>query len=173
MPNTFRKTGVRAAEIVLKGGCLCGHVRFEAKGKPGKAHTCSCSMCQKHSGAITVAWVEYPKAAVSWTGPLGSPALFRSSAKSRRAFCPECGSTIGAVDDTPTVGLVAGAFDKPLPDDAAPHAHVHAKSAPEWWHVETAGVPLRRDGGNGNGNGKAGGRRNAKSRQSKGTSSRG
>lgn len=133
MPNTFRKTGVRAAEIVLKGGCLCGHVRFEAKGKPGKAHTCSCSMCQKHSGAITVAWVEYPKAAVSWTG----------------------------------------AFDKPLPDDAAPHAHVHAKSAPEWWHVETAGVPLRRDGGNGNGNGKAGGRRNAKSRQSKGTSSRG
>ena len=52
-----------------EGGCLCGHIRFIAHGSPNKPHTCSCKICQRHSGALTQAWVEFHSENVEWTGP--------------------------------------------------------------------------------------------------------
>ena len=46
-------------------------------------------------------------------GPAGgAPAVYRSSDYSSRAFCPHCGSSLGAIDDAPTVALLIGAFDE-------------------------------------------------------------
>ncbi len=53
---------------VRSGGCLCGFVRFEATGEPGNPHSCSCDICQRHSGASSLAWVEFPSEAVSLDG---------------------------------------------------------------------------------------------------------
>ncbi|KHD28886.1 hypothetical protein LH67_07205 [Xenorhabdus nematophila] len=39
------------------------------------------------------------------------PSLYRSSEYSRRAFCSQCGSSLGAIDDGPTVGLILGNVD--------------------------------------------------------------
>lgn len=117
----------------LTGGCLCGHIRFAAQGTPGNPHTCSCHMCQRHSGAPTLVWVSYDKADVTWTGPGGMPALWRSSEISSRAFCPVCGSTLGAVDDGPTIGLLSGSFDRPNLAALAPLKHSYAGSRPKWW----------------------------------------
>ncbi len=54
-----------------EGGCLCGAVRFAARGPVANPHTCSCRMCRRHTGALTAAWVEFPRDAVAWTGPAG------------------------------------------------------------------------------------------------------
>ncbi len=118
-----------------EGGCLCGSVRFSAHGPAGKPHTCSCKLCQRHCGALTVAWVEFPSDAVSWTGPGGAPATWRSSEWSSRAFCPACGSTIGAIDDKPVVALMLGAFDFPNRKELAPTSHSFVSKRPKWWHV--------------------------------------
>lgn len=117
------------------GGCLCRRIRFEVSGVPGKPHTCSCKMCQRHSGALTVAWVEFPKGDVCWTGPGGAPSTYRSSDFSSRSFCPACGSTLGAVDDGPVVALVLGSFDKPNAKDLKPVSHSYRGLRPKWWHV--------------------------------------
>lgn len=118
------------------GGCLCGSVRFEVRGPAEKPHTCSCTMCQRHTGALTAAWVEFPKGAIAWTGPGGAPSLFRSSDHSSRAFCPACGSSIGAVDNDPTVALLLGSFDKPLSAALMPTSHSYRGGRPRWWHVD-------------------------------------
>jgi hypothetical protein len=118
------------------GGCLCGAIRFEAVGPAEKPHTCSCKMCQRHSGALTVAWVEFPRASVSWTGPGGKPSVYRSSDYSSRAFCPTCGSTLGAIDDNPVVALLLGAFDKTNRKELMPTTHSFRGGRPKWWHVE-------------------------------------
>jgi hypothetical protein len=123
------------AEKALTGGCLCGHVRFEARGDPGKPHTCSCRMCQRHTGALTVSWVEFPRSAVKWIGPGKKPRTYRSSVYSSRAFCPKCGSTLGAIDDAPVVGLMTGVFDKPHLLSLKPATHSFASARPRWWHV--------------------------------------
>jgi hypothetical protein len=56
---------------VLDGGCLCGAIRSRATGTPGKPHTCSCATCGRHSGALTLSWVEDLAEAVEWVGPGG------------------------------------------------------------------------------------------------------
>jgi hypothetical protein len=117
------------------GGCLCGAIRFAAKGPPLKPHTCSCRMCQRHTGALTAAWVEFPKESVAWTGVGGPPATWRSSDWSSRAFCPQCGSTMGAIDDQPTVALLVGSFDSPNRKELMPTAHSYQGGRPKWWHV--------------------------------------
>ncbi|MCO4054511.1 MAG: GFA family protein [Bosea sp.] len=118
------------------GGCLCGSVRFEAVGEPEKPHTCSCRMCQQHTGSLTAAWVEFPKEAVTWTGSAGMPATWRSSDFSSRAFCSTCGSSVGAIDDNPVVALLLGAFDNPNRPELRPAYHSNRGSRPKWWRIE-------------------------------------
>jgi hypothetical protein len=125
-----------AAEKSLNGGCLCGHIRFEASGAPGKPHTCSCRMCQRHSGSLTTTWVEYAREKVVWTGPGGAPSTYRSSDYSSRAFCHKCGSTLGALDDASIVALTTGSFDKPHLLLLKPAYHSYKGARPKWWHVD-------------------------------------
>lgn len=130
-----------ASTKLYEGGCLCGRIRFQATGPAGWPHTCSCKICQRHSGALTLAWVEFPRDRVVWTGPGGAPATWRSSEQSSRAFCPHCGSTLGAIDDAPVVALVLGVFDSANAKELAPTGHSHVSKRPKWWHVAVAGQP--------------------------------
>ncbi len=120
------------------GGCLCGWVRFEATGPAEKPHTCSCKMCQRHTGALTAAWVEFPRDSVKWAGPGGKPTTHRSSDFSSRAFCSKCGSSIGAIDDKPVVALLLGGFDKTNRKELMPTYHSYRGGRPKWWHIEAA-----------------------------------
>ncbi|MBQ4836580.1 MULTISPECIES: GFA family protein [Pseudoalteromonas] len=119
-----------------KGGCLCGNIRFTATGKPLNPHTCSCTMCQRHSGSLSQVWVEFERQQVIWDGPGGKPKLWRSSEYSSRSFCNECGSTLGAIDDAPIIALVVGAFDTPNRLELMPKSHSYVSKKPKWWHVE-------------------------------------
>ncbi|MGO4622079.1 GFA family protein [Ensifer sp. 2YAB10] len=129
-------TAAGKKKALFTGGCLCGSIRFEARAAAGKPHTCSCKMCQRHSGALTVAWVEFPRDVVAWTGPGGAPAVYRTSDYSSRAFCPACGSSIGAIDDAPVVALLLGIFDKTNAAELIPTSHSFRSTRPKWWHVE-------------------------------------
>lgn len=120
------------------GGCLCGHIRFTARGAAGNPHSCSCLNCQQHSGAPGLCWVEFPKESVQWTGAGGMPTLYRSSDYSSRSFCPRCGSTLGAVDDAPGIALVTGSFDDRDSPELRPTSHSYADACPAWWKIDAA-----------------------------------
>ena len=124
-----------AKALTHTGGCLCGAIRFTATGPALKPHSCSCKMCQRHSGALTTVWVEFPADAVAWTGPAGTPATYRSSDFSSRAFCQTCGSTLGAIDDAPVIALLIGTFDKTHSADLVPTSHSYRGGRPTWWDV--------------------------------------
>lgn len=120
--------------VIYHGGCLCGWIRFEALGPPERPHSCSCRNCQQHSGALTSLWVEFPYTRVTWVGEGGMPKIYRSSEYSSRAFCPNCGSSIGAVDDDePVVALLAGVFDEPMVEELKPEHHSFEDGQPAWW----------------------------------------
>jgi hypothetical protein len=118
------------------GGCLCGWVRFRAKGPAQKPHTCSCKMCQRHTGALTAAWVEFSSNDVDWISEGGKPQTYRSSEFSSRAFCPKCGGSIGAIDDKPVVALLLGALDKTNRKELAPKYDSYRSMRPKWWSVD-------------------------------------
>lgn len=127
----------------FEGGCLCANIRFRAVGPASNPHTCSCRMCQRHTGALTAAWVEFPRDSVSWIGPGGSPATWRSSPRSSRAFCPICGSSVGAIDDDPVIALLLGSFDSAGRKELAAVSHSYVSARPRWWHVHSDGEVQR------------------------------
>ena len=61
---------------MLTGGCLCGHVRYEADGAPFHETICHCSMCRRAAGAPMVAWFSVPRAGFRVVA--GTPARFAS-----------------------------------------------------------------------------------------------
>ena len=118
-----------------KGGCLCGNIRFTITGDAKKPHTCSCKMCQRHSGSITQFWAEFSKEQVQWDGPGGEPTLWRSSDYSSRSFCPNCGSTLGAIDDDPVIAMALGSFDSNNRKELEPTSHSYKSKTPKWWNL--------------------------------------
>ncbi|OSN04742.1 ribulose phosphate epimerase [Lonsdalea britannica] len=116
----------------LSGGCLCGYIQFKAL-NPAKAHSCSCDICQKQTGGQTVVWLEFASADVAWTGEGGQPSLYRSSEASSRAFCARCGSSLGAIDDAPTLALLTGVFDQQEDVALMPVSHSFEDMKPAWW----------------------------------------
>jgi hypothetical protein len=127
-----------AKEKFHEGGCLCGNIRFRATGPALKPHTCSCKMCQRHSGSLTQMWVEFSRGQVNWVGPGGEPSKWRSSDYSSRAFCKICGSTLGAIDDKPIIAITLGTFDSPNRKELAPQFHSHVSKRPKWWRISEA-----------------------------------
>lgn len=68
------------------GGCLCGAVRLEARGRPYRVGLCHCLDCRKHHGALFHASAIFPESAVTVIGETGAYA--------GRHFCPRCGSPV-------------------------------------------------------------------------------
>ena len=43
-----------AGKKIYEGGCLCEYIRFVVTAPVSKPHTCSCKLCQRHTGALTL-----------------------------------------------------------------------------------------------------------------------
>ena len=99
------------ADTTCHGGCLCGAIRFEARGLPNGVSTCHCRTCQRAAGADSVAWVGFPLSAVTWSG--GEPASYASSAGVRRTFCSICGSSLSYQIADDSIDLVLACLDDP------------------------------------------------------------
>ncbi|MGD1887238.1 MAG: GFA family protein [Cohaesibacteraceae bacterium] len=86
------------------GGCLCGRVRFVARGQPERVGLCHCLDCRKHHGAVFYAATVFASDAVTVSG--------ETSSYEGRHFCPRCGSSVFArTGDEIEVHL--GSFDVP------------------------------------------------------------
>ncbi len=88
----------------VSGGCLCGRVRFMAKGRPDRVGLCHCIDCRKHHGALFHASAIFPASAVAVTGEVGS--------YQGRHFCPNCGSSVYSQSGS-EMELHLGAMDAP------------------------------------------------------------
>lgn len=93
----------------MKGGCQCGHIRFEIKGELGDASICHCRMCQKAFGNFFAPLVSVRGAIVSWTN---DPLKFQSSNLVKRGFCAKCGTPL-TYEAPDGLAIAIGAFDHP------------------------------------------------------------
>ena len=92
----------------MKGRCLCGAVKFEAKGKPEGFACCHCTQCRKQSGHVWAS-AHVPDADLKISGPVK---WYQSSEKARRGFCGNCGSFLfWKHDDDDHTSFSLGAVD--------------------------------------------------------------
>ena len=130
--------------IVRQGGCLCGHVRFEAVGEPSEpVGNCHCRLCQKASGAAFVTWAIFPMDAVTWLE--AEPKWFRSTDFAERGFCPECGASISIHDfEARTLDLPVVLFDDP--DALAPQEDIWLENRRAWVALDSRLAHFQRSG---------------------------
>ncbi|MGB8856895.1 MAG: GFA family protein [Burkholderiales bacterium] len=96
----------------LRGGCLCGAVRYEATVENTEAYYCHCRMCQRSFGNIFATFFNLPKAAVKWT--TRAPKYFQSSKIAQRGFCANCGTPLSfEFHDSERMDLSVGSLDHP------------------------------------------------------------
>ena len=79
---------------MLKGGCYCGAIRYEARGTPFNESICHCSICRRTAGAPFVAWFSVKRS--DFRLVQGSPVAFQSTSKAVRKFCGACGTQLRA-----------------------------------------------------------------------------
>lgn len=117
----------------MKGGCLCGQVRYAANAEPVFVGVCHCTHCQKQTGTAFSVVIAIPKSAMSIQGRLKTFHDIGDSGQAvGRNFCPECGSPI-FTDAAAMPGLAilkAGTLDDTSWLD--PKIHVYCGSKEKW-----------------------------------------
>jgi hypothetical protein len=114
-----------------RGGCLCGAVRYEARGEPVNQRVCHCRLCQKAVGAAFNGRLLFRIADVELAGPVGT---FRSSDDVERGHCTRCGTTIfSRRASLAAIGLTAGSLDDP--SQFNPAMHIWMSSKQPWLEV--------------------------------------
>jgi len=115
---------------LLKGGCYCGAIRYEADGTPLNETSCHCSICRRTSGAPFVAWFSVERDRFRFVS--GQPSYFKSTAQAIRSFCPRCGTqlTFQHEDSAQEIDVTTCSLDDP--HAAPPRDHTHTSSKLEW-----------------------------------------
>lgn len=118
---------------VSSGGCLCGAIRFEARGVPKWTGFCHCESCRRATGGSVASHVGFTDTDLSFVE--GAPKIYTSSPGVRRGFCAECGSSLTYESDRfpDYIQVYVGAFDEP--DRFSPQAHVHCKEQISWFNI--------------------------------------
>ena len=76
----------------LTGKCLCGAVRYTLRETPDAFGVCHCTMCQRVSGGVNMAFT-VPADDIEITGA-EHVRTDRSSDRAARSFCGICGSNL-------------------------------------------------------------------------------
>lgn len=119
-----------------EGGCACGAVRFRVEAAPIGVRICHCRICQQAMASPFIVQASFPKSAVAVRG---ETAHWKSSARLKRHFCPQCGTrvTIEPVDgDRLAFPLVT--FDNPAA--LLPEMHIWITSRIPWLKLDD-GLP--------------------------------
>jgi hypothetical protein len=115
------------------GGCLCGALRYEAKGEPLYAGHCYCADCRKASGSGFIPFIGFASNAVRFSGQ--SRTFISKAASGRdavRNFCDVCGGLVfgGEVDKSEWFTIYAGSLDNP--SSFHPTVAIFTRDRPAW-----------------------------------------
>ena len=122
-------------EKKMSGGCMCGAVRYEARGESFSIAHCHCHSCRKNNGGPVVTLAGYLKSQVTFSGKERS--FYASSPGVLRAFCSNCGTPLTWEGDAgelgPVIELHVSTFDDP--EAMVPTAHAFYPERISWFEV--------------------------------------
>jgi hypothetical protein len=123
---------------IYAGGCLCGAVRYEARGTARYPCYCHCQSCRRAAGAPLVAWATFERAQLHISR--GSLAEHRSSAGVVRGFCASCGSALTYRNEARAadIDITLASLDEPAL--LVPRMHMWVQDKLPWLSI-TDGLP--------------------------------
>jgi hypothetical protein len=127
---------------VITGGCACGAVRYEVRGRLRDIIACHCRQCRRTSGHFVAATACRRPAfslvedrTLKWY--VAVPGF-------RRGFCAECGSSLFFEEEGgERVSIAAGSLDEP--QRLRISAHIFASEAGDYYEIDDS-VPVSQRG---------------------------
>jgi hypothetical protein len=122
--------------MIREGGCLCGAVRFKAKGEPINIRVCHCRTCQKAMGSPFHARALFAQDALEIAG---DTARYPSSSALDRVFCRTCGTRLFSWrTNGSAAGVALAVFDDR--NAFAPTEHIWVREKMDWVRLDD-GLP--------------------------------
>jgi hypothetical protein len=124
----------------LRGGCLCGFIRYEVSGPPYDVSHCHCADCRRSSGAPLVTWASVKTR--EWTVVTGELATVDFATR-RRSFCPRCGTQLlfSAGAEFDEIAFTVATLDEPAA--LVPTDQIWTEDKLPWIHLSD-GLPEHR-----------------------------
>ena len=116
------------------GGCLCGHIRFQAHGLPGNTAVPAILPPPLRRADALLGRISASGRRVERAGRHAGPIPFFTLFQPR--LLPALRQHAGAIDDEPTVALATGSFDRANLPELRPTSHAFADVCPEWWRTD-------------------------------------
>jgi hypothetical protein len=115
------------------GGCMCGRVRYEARGDVSNLCFCHCESCRRAIGAPMVPWGTF--AAENFSIVQGQLAEYHSSPGVTRGFCAACGTSLTYRNEARTgeIDVTLSSLDDP--GLLTPQVHIWVEDKPSWMIV--------------------------------------
>ena len=126
----------------ITGGCQCGRVRYEVRGKLRDVIACHCIQCRRTSGHFVAATACRRRAftlvkddTLKW---------YLAVSGFRRGFCNECGSSLFFEEEGgDRISIAAGSLDESQGLKIA--SHIFASEAGDYYEIDAA-VPVSQGG---------------------------
>ncbi|HEV2442996.1 MAG TPA: GFA family protein [Steroidobacteraceae bacterium] len=126
-------TTASSATRTYTGGCLCGYVRYEARGEPLSQGYCFCADCRKASGSGFIPFLMFPASSVRFAGETRhSIAKSVRGSDAVRNHCAICGGLVfgGIVGKVSNHSIYGGSLDDP--SLFRPTIAIFARDKPDW-----------------------------------------
>jgi hypothetical protein len=101
------------ADLPLRGGCLCGEVRFEVTAEPTSVGYCHCTRCQRRTGTAASAQARVAPGSFRITQGEELVRAYAPPDGFQKCFCSSCGAALWSVDpeNGEVMSVRLGAFD--------------------------------------------------------------
>lgn len=116
--------------MTIKGGCLCGKVRYEIDGPLFDVSHCHCSMCRRQHGAAFATYADFRPEDFKWVAGEDLVKLYEPSPDGGWCFCCECGSSLAGTDNGVVMSITLGTVEGD--PGIEPESHIFVGSAAGW-----------------------------------------
>ena len=124
--------------MTIKGGCLCGKVRYEVRGALFGVTHCHCSMCRRQHGAAYATYAQFKPGDFQWTSGEALLKTHETPARAGWCFCGECGSSLAGTNAGAVTSITLGTVEGD--PGIVPEAHIFAASKAAWHEIHD-GLP--------------------------------
>ena len=117
----------------IKGGCLCGEIRYEITSPLVGADHCHCSMCRRQHGAAFATYADFRTGSFKWISGEGKVKIYETSAGNGWCFCNACGSTLAGTKNGIIASITLGTIEGDPGIRAESHIYVGSKA--QWYEI--------------------------------------
>lgn len=122
--------------MLVKGGCLCGQVQYQIKGKLFNADHCHCSMCRRQHGAAFATYADFNPEDFVWVSGKEFIKIYEVSSGAGWCFCSECGSSLAGTTQGKITSIALGTVEGD--PGIKPESHIFVGSKAAWYEITDA-----------------------------------